>query len=77
MIYLYKSIPFFLMHKDERHVLHAFENHRSREDTMSEGRQPVELPHVRGQGQQPGGATPRPRSGSCAGAEGPRGAIPH
>ena len=48
-----------------------------------------ELPHFRGQGQQPGGATPRPRPGetagrtnptskepSCAGAGGPRGAIP-
>ena len=36
-----------------------------------------ELPHVRTQGQQPGGATPGPRSSGCAGAGGPRGAIPH
>ena len=35
-----------------------------------------ELPHTQGQGQQAGGATPRPRSGGCAGAGGPRGAIP-
>ena len=47
-----------------------------------------ELPHVRGQGQQPRGvtlclrsgaalgeATPRPRSGGCMGAGGPRGGI--
>ena len=31
---------------------------------------------VQGQGRRPGGATPRPRSGGCAGAGGPRGAIP-
>ena len=30
-----------------------------------------ELPHVQGQGRWPGGATPRPRSSGCAGAEGP------
>ena len=35
-----------------------------------------ELPHVRGQGWRPGGPTPRPTSGGCVGAEGPRGAIP-
>ena len=35
-----------------------------------------EQPHARGQGQQLGGATPSPRSGGCAGAGGPRGAIP-
>ena len=47
-----------------------------------------ELPHVRGQGQKPGGphaqgqgqrargATPRPRSGGCTGAGGPKGATP-
>ena len=35
-----------------------------------------ELPRIRGQGRLPGGATPRPRSGGCAGAGGPRGAIP-
>ena len=35
-----------------------------------------ELPHVRGQGRQPGGATPPPRRGGCAGAGGPRGALP-
>ena len=29
-----------------------------------------ELPHVRGQGRWPGGATPRPRSGGCKGKEG-------
>ena len=33
-------------------------------------------PPAWGQGQQPGGATPRPRSGGCAGAGGPRGATP-
>ena len=33
-----------------------------------------ELSHAQGQGQWPGGPTPRPRS--CAGAGGPRGAIP-
>ena len=33
-------------------------------------------PYTRGQGQWPGGATPRPRSSGCAGAGGPRGAIP-
>ena len=35
-----------------------------------------ELPHVRGQGRRPGGETPRPRSGGCAGTGGPRGATP-
>ena len=35
-----------------------------------------DLPHARGQGPRPGGATPPPRSGGCAGAGGPRGAIP-
>ena len=35
-----------------------------------------ELPYARGQGQRPGGPTPRPGSGGCAGAGGPRGAIP-
>ena len=35
-----------------------------------------ELPHTRGQGQQPRGATPNPRSGSCVGTGGPRGATP-
>ena len=35
-----------------------------------------ELPHARGQGQRPGGATPCPRSGGCMGAGGPRGATP-
>ena len=33
-------------------------------------------PHTRGQGQQPGGPTPRPRSHGCAGTGGPREAIP-
>ena len=36
-----------------------------------------EQPHARGQGQWPGGATPRPRSSGCLDAGGPRGAIPH
>ena len=35
-----------------------------------------DLPHARGQGPEPGGATPPPRSGGCAGARGPRGATP-
>ena len=35
-----------------------------------------DLPHIRGQGQQPGGAIPRPRISSWAGAGGPRGSIP-
>ena len=35
-----------------------------------------ELPHVQGQGWRPRGATPRPRSCSCAGAGGPRGVTP-
>ena len=34
-------------------------------------------PHAWGQGQSPGGPTPCPRSSGCAGAGGPRGAIPH
>ena len=33
--------------------------------------------HDQGQGRWPGGPTPRPRSRGCAGAGGPRGAIPH
>ena len=33
-------------------------------------------PQARGQGWRPGGATPPPRSPGCAGAGGPRGAIP-
>ena len=36
-----------------------------------------ELPHVQGQGQRLGGATPPPRSGGCVGAGGLRGATPH
>ena len=36
-----------------------------------------ELPSARGQGRRPRGATPRPRSGGCAGARGLRGATPH
>ena len=36
-----------------------------------------ELPHAGGQGRRQGGATPRPKSGGCTGAGGPRGAIPH
>ena len=36
-----------------------------------------ETPHVRGQGQRPGGPTPRPSSRGCEGTGGPRGAIPH
>ena len=36
-----------------------------------------ELPRVRGQGWRLGGATLRPGSNGCAGAGGPRGAIPH
>ena len=35
-----------------------------------------QIPHARGQGRWPGGPTPRPRSCGCAGAGGPRGAIP-
>ena len=35
-----------------------------------------ELPHTRGQGQQPRGATPSPRISSYLGAGGPRGATP-
>ena len=35
-----------------------------------------EPPRARGQGWRPGGATPWLRSGGCAGAGGPRGAIP-
>ena len=36
----------------------------------------TELKCARSQGQQPRGATPRPRSGGCAGAGGLRGATP-
>ena len=35
-----------------------------------------ELPNTGGRGQWLGGATPRPRSGGCVGAGGPRGASP-
>ena len=35
-----------------------------------------ELPCVQGQGRQPGGATPPPRSGGGRGTRGPRGTIP-
>ena len=35
-----------------------------------------ELPHTQGQGCRPGEPTPRPRSGGCVGAGGPRGAMP-
>ena len=35
-----------------------------------------ELPPARGLGRRPRVATPRPRSGGCAGAGGPRGATP-
>ena len=46
---------------------------------QGQGRQPggaTPCPHAQGQGRRPGGATPRPRSLGCAGAGGPRGAIP-
>ena len=46
----------------------------SNESTRGGGQE--DLPHARGQGRWPGGATPRPRSGGCEGAGGPRGAIP-
>ena len=35
-----------------------------------------EQPHARGQGQWPGAATPRPRSGGCVGTGGLKGATP-
>ena len=35
-----------------------------------------EQPHTRGQGRWPGGTTPHLKSPGCAGAGGPRGAIP-
>ena len=35
-----------------------------------------ELPHARGQGRWMRGATPRPRSGGCAGTGGPKRATP-
>ena len=41
-----------------------------------QGLQQEELPRIRGQGRWPGGPTPHPRSRGCAGAGGPRGAIP-
>ena len=37
----------------------------------------VELPHIRGQGWWPRGATPHPRSSCCTGTRGLRGATPH
>ena len=40
------------------------------------GGSPEDLPHARGQGLQPGGATPPPRSSGCTGTGEPRGAIP-
>ena len=39
-------------------------------------REATPRPYAGGQGWRPGGPTPRPRSGGCAGAGGPRGAIP-
>ena len=36
-----------------------------------------ELPHIRGQGWWPRGATPHPRSSCCTGTRGLRGATPH
>ena len=44
--------------------------------TQGRGSGREEPPHARGQGLQLRGATPRPRSGGCAGAGGPRGATP-
>ena len=43
---------------------------------LSKGSGGEEQPHDRGQRWWPGGPTPRPRSCGCAGAGGPRGAIP-
>ena len=43
---------------------------------VSQKRGQEELPHVRGQGRQPRGATARPRSGGCAGAGEQRGDTP-
>ena len=48
---------------------------RSYSTSEVRGSNQEERPHVQGQGRQPGGATPRPRSGGCVGAEGPRGDI--
>ena len=49
--------------------------HAPKPEAKSGGRE--EQPHDQGQGQWPGGPTPGPRSRGCAGAGGPRGAIPH
>ena len=43
---------------------------------VAAGRRRYPSPHARGQGQWPGGPTPRPRSRGCLGSGGPRGAIP-
>ena len=45
---------------------------RSHEDPMPEGRWQEELPHVRGQGWWPRGATPHPRPGRRPGGPTPR-----
>ena len=39
---------------------------------QGQGRHWEKLPHALGQGRRPGGATPCPRSGGCAGAGGPK-----
>ena len=44
---------------------------RNQEDPMPEGWWPEELPHVRGQGPGPRGATPPPKSRGCADTVGP------
>ena len=49
---------------------------RSYPTTEARGGGWEEQPHAKGQGRQPGGPTPCPRSSGCAGAGGPRGAIP-
>ena len=49
---------------------------RSYPTSEARGSSREELPHARGQGWRPKGASPRPRSGGCADAGGPRGATP-
>ena len=48
--------------------------HAPMPDARGDGQE--DQPHAKGRGRRPGGLTPLPRSGGCAGVGGPRGAIP-
>ena len=72
---LVEKLPFLIVNCQAYILLRNVEACQLRWTTQKHSEE--ELPHVRGQGQQPRGATTCPRSSGCAGTGGPRGATPH